>query len=80
MELARQTHNVLLAVLAELFRLYFLAWNKKEPIVFSISSMRLKREVVSKALKDLETAGWISVKRYSNKAARITILGGFRFE
>src|SRR5260370_17679095 len=40
LELAKLTRNALLAVLAELHRLHFLAWDKKAPIGFGTSILR----------------------------------------
>jgi hypothetical protein len=40
LELAKQTRSALLAVLAELHRLHFQAWNRKEPVRFGNSALR----------------------------------------
>jgi len=80
MELARVTRSPLLAVLAELYRLYFQAWNKGKPIVFNCSAIGFERRAVMRALRILEKQGWISVERQATKAARVTLLKGFHFK
>jgi hypothetical protein len=80
MRLARQSRNALLAVQAELFRLHFLAWNKKEPIEFNnsmIRSLGFSHHDKHDALRALETAGWITVQWRSRKSPLVTILRGF---
>jgi hypothetical protein len=74
--LAKQTRNVLLAVMTELHRLYFRAWDKREPIVFNHSKLGLDPDAVLRALKSLEKAKWISVERKRGQYPRVTVHGG----
>ena len=79
LELAKLTRNALLAVLAELHRLHFLAWNKKAPIVFSSSSLRsfgFSHHDKIRALHSLEKAGWITVQWHKRKSPLVTIVRG----
>jgi DNA-binding MarR family transcriptional regulator len=79
LELAKLTRNALLAVLAELHRLHFLAWDKKAPIEFSSSVLRslgFSHHDKIRALQSLEKAGWITVQRHKRKSPMITIVRG----
>jgi hypothetical protein len=79
LELAKLTRCALLAVLAELHRLYFLAWNKKAPFEFSSSVLRslgFSHHDKIRALQSLEKAGWITVQWHKRKSPMITIAGG----
>jgi hypothetical protein len=81
LELAKQTRNILLAVLAELHRLHFQAWKKKEPIEFGnsvIEPLGFNRHDKIRALRVLEKAGWISVQWHRRKLPKVTILKGIR--
>jgi hypothetical protein len=83
LELAKQTRNALLAVLAELHRLHFLAWDKKAPIVFSNSTLRslgFSHHDKIRALQSLETTGWITVQWHKHKSPLVTIVRGFGFK
>jgi hypothetical protein len=77
MTLASIARNPLLAVLAELYRLHFRAWDKREPIVFNCSSLGLSRWSVMRALKVLERQGWISIQLSKGHSARVKIIKGF---
>ena len=80
LELARQTRNALLAVQAELHRMHFRAWDKKAPIAFGNSTLRglgFSHHEKTRALKALETAGWITVQWHGKKTPRVTIIQGF---
>ena len=80
LELAKLTRNALLAVLAELHRLYFLAWNKKASIKFGSSALRslgFSHHEKIRALQALEKAGWITVQWHKCRAPLIIIVRGF---
>jgi hypothetical protein len=79
LELAKQTRNALLAVQAELHRLYFDAWDKKAPIVFGsgvLRSLGFNHHDKIRALRALEKAGWITVQWHKRKSPQVTIIGG----
>jgi hypothetical protein len=79
-ELAKQTRIPLLAVQAELFRLYFRAWDKTAPIEFCNSTLRglgFRAHDKIRALKILESAGWIAIKWRKRKSPLVTIREGF---
>jgi hypothetical protein len=79
LKLAKQTRNALLAVLAELHRLHFQAWNKKEPVRFGNSALRslgFSHHEKIRALEALEKADWITVKWHKRKAPQVTIKRG----
>jgi hypothetical protein len=83
LELARQTRNALMAVQAELFRLHYEAWDKSKPIKFSNHVLRelgFNRHDKIRALKILETAGWIRIKWRERKSPLVTLVAGFRVE
>lgn len=78
--LARQTRKPLLAVLAELHRLHFRAWDKKAQIELSNSACRklgFDHHTKMRALKALEAAGWITVQWRRRKAPSIKLIRGF---
>jgi hypothetical protein len=75
LELAKLTRNALLAVLAELHRLHFIAWGKKAPIRFGTSVLRslgFSRHDKIRALRTLEKAGWITVQWHKCKSPDVT--------
>ena len=79
MELAKLTRNALLAVLAELHRLHFLAWNKKAPIKFGSSVLRslgFSHNEKIRSLQALERAGWITVQWHKRESPLITVVRG----
>jgi len=79
LKLAKQTRNALLAVLAELHRLYFQAWNRKDPVKFGNSTLRslgFNHHDKIRALQALKKAGWIAVKWHKRKSPQITIKRG----
>jgi hypothetical protein len=79
LELAKLTRNALLAVLAELHRLHFLAWDKKAPIGFGTSILRslgFNAHDKIRSLQALEKAGWITVQWYKRKSPDVTIVRG----
>jgi hypothetical protein len=79
-KLAEQTRIPLLAVQAELFRLYFRAWDKTAPIEFNNSVLReigFRPYDKIRALKILESAGWIAVQWRKRKSPLVTIREGF---
>ena len=83
LELAKLTRNALLAVLAELHRLHFLAWDKKAPIEFSSSVLRslgFSHHDKIRSLQSLEKAGWITVRWHRCKSPRITIVRGLSLD
>jgi hypothetical protein len=82
LELAKLTRDALLAVLAELHRLHFLAWNKKAPIKFGNSVLRFlgfNHHDKIRALQALEKAGWITVQWHRRKCPQITIVRGLPY-
>jgi hypothetical protein len=79
LKLAKLTRNALLAVLAELHRLHFLAWDKKAPIKFGSSVLRslgFSHHEKIRSLQALERAGWITVRWHKRKSALIAIVRG----
>jgi hypothetical protein len=79
LELAKLARDVLLAVLAELHRLHFQAWDKKTPIRFGNSVLRslgFDHHAKIRALQILEKAGWITVQWDKRKSPLITIKQG----
>jgi hypothetical protein len=80
MALAHAAHSPLLAVLAELHRLQFQSWKKKEPITFNCSALGFHRDAVIRALRILEQRGWVSVHRERGQSPKVMILEGFRFK
>ena len=81
LELARQTRNVLMAVMAELHRQWFKAWDKKAAVVLgniTLQSLGFDHHNKIRALKALEAAGWISVRWRKCQSPLVTILKGFR--
>jgi hypothetical protein len=79
LELAKQTRSALLAVLAELHRLHFQAWNRKDPVRFGnsmLQSLGFSHHEKIRALEALEKAGWITVKWHKRKAPQVTIKRG----
>jgi hypothetical protein len=83
LKLAKLTRNALLAVLAELHRLHFRAWDKKAPIVFSNSALRslgFSHHDKIRTLQSLEKAGWITVRWHRCKSPRITIVRGLSLD
>lgn len=81
LELARQTRNPLLAVLAELACLHYRAWDKSRPIPYSNSGFQnlgFSHHDKIRALKNLANAGWVSVQWRKNRSPLVTILRGFQ--
>ena len=81
LELARQTRNALLAVQAELFRLHFQNWNKGKSIEVGTSTLRelgFSHHDKIRALKALESAGWIAVEWRKRKSPLVILIKGFR--
>jgi hypothetical protein len=79
LKLAKQTRNALLAVLAELHRLQFLAWDKKAPIKFGstvLRSLGFNHHDKIRSLQALERAGWITVQWHKHKSPLVTIVRG----
>lgn len=79
MELAREAHNPLLAVQAELYRLQFKSWNKRKSLLFNCSRLEFSRWAVMRALKLLQKQGWISIDSEKGQCPRVRILRGFDF-
>jgi hypothetical protein len=79
LELANETRNALLATLAELYRLYFEAWDKKASIEFGSSALRslgFSHHDKIRSLRALEKAGWIVVQWRNRKSPQIKIIRG----
>jgi hypothetical protein len=82
MALAKQTRNCLIAVQAELHRLYFQKWDKTEAIELGncvLRSLGFDNKQKKRALEALETAKHIKVQWRGNQSPLITLTDtGFR--
>jgi hypothetical protein len=79
LELAKVTRIALLAVLAELHRLHFEAWDKKAPIKLNNSILRslgFNHHDKIRSLQVLERAGWITVQWHRRESPLVTIVRG----
>ena len=81
LELGRATDNALLIVLAELYRLYYQAWEKAAPIPFGqtegLRKLKVKSQTRRRMLNALEAAGWIRVEWQRGKSPRVVFRKGF---
>jgi hypothetical protein len=82
MTLAKQTRNCLIAVQAELYRLFFQNWHKNQPIELGNSvfrSLGFDNKQKKRALEALETAKHIKVQWRENQSPLIVLTDiGFR--
>jgi hypothetical protein len=77
MKLAQTTHNAAIAVQAELYRLWFRAYDKAEPIALPntlFEKLGFSHHAKNRALKAFIKIGNIKVKWRSRKSPLITIL------
>jgi hypothetical protein len=82
MNLAKEARNCLIAVQAELYRLYFQNWDKTQPIELGNSvfrSLGFDNKQKKRALEALETAKHIKVQWRGNRSPLIVLTDtGFR--
>ena len=82
LELAKHARNCLIAVQAELYRLYFQSWDKTQPIELGNSvfrSLGFDNKQKKKALEALEAAKHVKIQWRENQSPLITLTGtGFR--